>query len=100
MSLKAAKTSSHWMLPSKGAIWSVSVKSCERLFHLHLHDFTDTDHIPPFDGNIQWGEIFAAFKDINYEGVFMFEATSPTPEEVLRKTAAFPKTFVERYGSR
>ena len=72
----------------------------KRLFHLQLHDFTDTDHIAPFhvDGKIQWGEVFAAFKDIDYKGEFMFEAKNPTLEEVLQKTAAFPKTFVQRYG--
>ena len=71
----------------------------KRLFHLHLHDFTDTDHIAPFNGSIEWGEVFAALKDIDYKGELMFEATHPTAEEVLRKTGAFPKTFVERYGS-
>ena len=65
----------------------------KRLFHVHLHDFTDRDHIPPFDGNIQWQEIFAAFEDITYEGEFMFEAAG-TPKEVLQKTASFPETFV------
>ncbi len=72
----------------------------ERLFHVHLHDFLERDHMPPFDGNIQWGEIFAALKDIGYEGEFLFEAEVGTPEEVLEKTAAFPGTFIQRYGSR
>ena len=71
----------------------------KRLWHVHLHDFTDTDHIPPFDGNVQWGEIFTAFQDIGYEGQFMFEAGHVTAEEVLQKTADFPKTFVRRYGT-
>ncbi len=72
----------------------------ERVFHVHLHDFTERDHIAPFDGNIQWGEIFAAFKDIGYEGELMFEAEAGRPEEVLQKTAAFPETFIRHYGSR
>ena len=81
----------------------------ERLFHLHLNDFTNGNKIAPFDGNIHWGEVFAALKDIDYKGTFMFEV-SPfrkqsingdiPPKEVLRKVAAFPKTFVERYRSR
>ena len=69
----------------------------KRLFHLHLHDFTDTDHKPAFDGNIEWGEVFAALKDIDYKGELMFEVSHATAEDVLRKTAAFPKTLVERY---
>ena len=72
----------------------------KRLFHLHLHDFTDTDHKPAFDGNIEWGEVFAALKDIDYKGELMFEVSQATADDVLRKTAAFPKTFVERYGDR
>jgi len=73
---------------------------CEhRLLHLHLHDFTDTDHYPPFDGNIQWGEIFSALQDIGYAGEFMFEAVARVSlEDTLRKTSAFPGDFTARYG--
>ena len=70
-----------------------------RLFHLHLHDFADTDHYPPFDGNIQWGEIFSALQDIGYTGEFMFESTTRvSPEDTLKKIAAFPDEFAVRYG--
>lgn len=77
-----------------------AMRVCEhRLFHLHLHDFADTDHYPPFDGNIQWGEIFSALQDIGYTGEFMFEAVSRTSlEDTLKKTAAFPGEFTARYG--
>ena len=73
--------------------------SCEhRLFHLHLHDFTNTDHYPPFDGSIQWGEIFSALQDIGYTGEFMFEAAARVSlEDTLKKTAAFPGEFTARY---
>jgi sugar phosphate isomerase/epimerase len=77
----------------------------ERLIHVHLHDFIETDHIAPLDGNLQWDEIFAAFRDIDYQGLFMFEPLYPagkreqSPEYVIRKTAEFPDAFVERYGS-
>lgn len=71
----------------------------DRLFHVHLHDFVDGDHYPPFDGTIQWDEIFGAFQDIGYAGEFMFEAVSRTSlEDTLEKTAAFPAEFVRRYG--
>ena len=69
-----------------------------RLFHVHLHDVTDGDHRPAFDGNIQWDDLFAAFRDIAYTGEFMFESAYPDDEVVLAKTAAFPQAFVQRYG--
>ena len=70
----------------------------DRLFHLHLHDFIDADHYPPFDGNIQWGEIFSALQDIGYAGEFMFEAIARvSTEDTLKKTSAFPKEFTARY---
>ena len=75
-----------------------------RLIHLHLHDFLETDHVAPMDGNLQWAEVFGALKDIDYQGVFMFEALFPPdrrenrPEYVLGKTAEFPQAFATRYG--
>ncbi len=73
---------------------------CEhRLFHLHLHDTVDSDHYPPFDGNVRWDEVFSALQEINYRGEFMFEATARISlEDTLKKTAAFPKEFALRYG--
>ena len=73
---------------------------CEhRLLHLHLHDFADTDHYPPFDGGLQWGEIFSALHDINYAGEYMFEAVARVSiEDTLQKTSAFPDEFAARYG--
>ena len=75
-----------------------------RLIHLHLHDFLERDHIAPMDGNLQWAEVFGALKDIDYQGVFMFEALFPPdkienrPDYVLAKTAAFPQAFAAKYG--
>ena len=79
------------------------VQCGKRLIHLHLHDWVSRDHVSPLDGSIQWGEIFAAFKDIAYEGVFMFEALYPPmeeeacPEYVLGKVASFPVEFVNKF---
>ena len=81
-----------------------TMRQCgKRLIHLHLHDWVDRDHFAPLDGSIEWGEVFAAFKDIDYQGVFMFEALYPpekrelSPDYVLGKVASFPEGFVERY---
>ncbi len=72
---------------------------CEhRLFHLHLHDFVDSDHYPPFDGDIQWGEVFSVLQDMGYAGEFMFEADAQVSlEDTLKKTSAFPNEFAVRY---
>ncbi len=86
----------------------------QRLAHVHLHDFIDTDpyppndryphppfdHYPPFDGYIQWQEVFAALRDINYAGTLMFEAGDRISlEDTLTKVAAFPREFAKRYPS-
>ena len=77
----------------------------DRLIHLHLHDFRETDHLAPMDGDIEWGEIFEAFRDVDYQGQLMFEsawrdtARTLDPEYVLARTAAFPQNFAERYGA-
>ena len=70
-----------------------------RLFHVHLHDFIDADHYPPFDGDIQWKEIFSVLQDSTYAGEFMFEAGSRVSvADTLKKTARFPEEFAARYG--
>jgi sugar phosphate isomerase/epimerase len=76
-----------------------------RVWHLHLHETFDLktrpDHRPPMhpDGIIEWGEVFAALKAINYKGVFLFEdGRGEEPEQWIRLAAAFPKNFVARYG--
>ena len=70
-----------------------------RLLHLHLHDFVEGDHYPPFDGSIQWDALFAGLQDANYAGELMFEAIARVSlEDTLAKTAAFPTEFVKRYG--
>ncbi len=90
----------------KGVARKTMAQCGGRLIHLHLHDWVDRDHFSPLDGDIQWDEVFAAFKDIGYSGWFMFEAAyAPgnrgelSPEYVLDKVATFPREFVKRYVS-
>ena len=75
-----------------------------RLQHIHLHDFVwsesrppffalGLDHHPPFEGNIQWVEIFRVLKEIGYEGKFMFE---PMPSKDSAGTIAKVGTVPER----
>ena len=67
-----------------------------RLVHVHLHDYNRTgpkmDHWPPFMGDIKWGEVFRALKDIEYDGVIMFEPSWVHPN-VLDSIAGFPARF-------
>ena len=86
-----------------------TVAGCgKRLISLHLHDYLEPewDHIAPMDGDLQWDEVFKAFRDIHYQGLFTFEAILEgpergrySPENILRKTAEFPEAFIQRYGS-
>jgi sugar phosphate isomerase/epimerase len=72
-----------------------------RLVHVHLHDFVDGDHYPPFDGGVRWDETFLGLQDVQYTGEFMFEAIARVSvTDTLKKTAAFPDEFVARYGDR
>ena len=82
------------------------VQCCDRVFHIHLHESFDleqrADHRPPLheDGIIEWGEIFAALKEINYRRELVFEdGRGENPSEWIRMTAAFPQAFVQRYGN-
>jgi len=70
-----------------------------RLMHLHLHDFLEGGHYPPFDGNVRWDEVWLALQEVGYTGEIMFEAIARgSVHNVLNKTAAFPEEFVKRYG--
>ena len=72
-----------------------------RLVHMHLHDFVESDHYPPFDGSVRWDETFLGLQDVAYAGEFMFEAgATVSVADTLTKTAAFPDEFAARYGSR
>ena len=77
-----------------------------RISHLHLHETFNLaqkrDHRPPLhkDGIIQWGEVFAALKDVDYKGELLFEdGRGENPEEWVRMTGEFPQEFVRRYGN-
>jgi sugar phosphate isomerase/epimerase len=79
----------------------------DRVFHVHLHETFNLDkqpdHRPPMhkDGIIEWGEVFLGLKDIGYTGELIFEdGRGEDPEDWIRHTADFPKTFMQKYGHR
>lgn len=92
-------------LVKRGRAGEVFALGGRRIWHLHLHETfrlqTKPDHQPPMhpDGIIEWGEVFAALKAIDYKGIFLFEdGRGENPEEWTRLAAAFPENFVARYG--
>jgi sugar phosphate isomerase/epimerase len=89
----------------KGRPGDVLAQGGRRIRHLHLHDTFDLktrpDHRAPMhpDGIIEWGEVFAAIKAIDYRGIFLFEdGRGENPEQWVRLAGAFPRNFVARYG--
>ncbi|HDZ20128.1 hypothetical protein LCGC14_0016820 [marine sediment metagenome] len=91
-----------WLNPfTKPGRAKAIVDLCDhRLVHIHLHDYhNDEDHRPPFEGEIEWGDLFDALDGIDYQGALMFESLPvQSPEDTLRKVGAFPEEFVRRYG--
>ncbi len=45
------------------------------LWSLHIHDNDGRRdlHLPPGDGNIEWRQVIAGLKEVNYQGPFMME---------------------------
>ena len=72
----------------------------QRLYHIHIHDYhNNEDHRPPFEGEIEWGDLFDSLDAINYQGALMFESLPlQSPDDTLQKVGAFPEEFVSRYG--
>jgi len=58
------------------------------LCHLHVHDNSgkNDDHYFPFEGNIDWKKFVEGLKEINYQGVFMFELRKKTNNEKMLRT--------------
>ncbi len=89
----------------KGRAGNVLAQGGRRIWHLHLHDTFDLktkpDHRAPMhpDGIIEWGEVFAAIKAIDYRGIFLFEdGRGENPKQWVRLVGEFPTNFVARYG--
>ncbi|MBN1676031.1 MAG: sugar phosphate isomerase/epimerase [Kiritimatiellae bacterium] len=81
-----------------------AVSQCgARLVHTHLHDTVDHDHYAPFHpaGRIQWAEVFRGLRDIDYQGLFLFELlTRDGTEATLRESLAAVRAFPERLAAR
>ncbi len=62
------------LIPFGGDLGAVVRLLGERLVHLHLHDVVGaTDHVAPGTGCVDWAGLFAALRDIRYQGMFCLE---------------------------
>ena len=62
----------------------------DKLAALHLHDNNglSDQHLLPFSGTINWGDIIDRLKDINYKGVFSLELDAQSNNVVNHYTAS------------
>jgi len=87
----------------KGRAYEAICQAGQIISHLHLHDIVNnkTDHYPPFEGDMQWVEIFLALWKTGYSGKFMFEAQPKlSVENTLKKVAGFPCDLISAYRGR
>ena len=66
----------------------------DKLKATHISDFfnIDSDHLPPFQGRVDWPPIMEALRDIRYAGDFTYEIhrfTSTMPEELVPEALAY-----------
>ena len=76
-----------------------------KLLHVHDNDYTYDQHLLPYLGKIDWGEVTKALGDIDYDGDLTLEIYAPdTPDELLQPTydyfdnvGKYPLNEIERY---
>jgi sugar phosphate isomerase/epimerase len=57
--------------------------------HVHDNRGRSDEHLPPFEGTIDWDAAIMGTQKIGYDGVLMFEAAGQgSPDDVLRRLAA------------
>ena len=58
----------------------------DKLVTLHVsdYDFVDERHWLPGEGDIDWSGIVEALRDVDYQGVFMYEISPKCPKTILR----------------
>ncbi len=57
--------------------------AADRLVHIHAHDNhgAQDDHLVPGKGSIRWDDVFAALREIRFEGAFTVELSDPARGE-------------------
>ena len=58
----------------------------DRLLTVHIsdYDFVDEKHWLPGEGDIDWPTLMNTFKEVGYQGVFMYELELKTPDSIMR----------------
>lgn len=58
----------------------------DRLLTVHIsdYDFVDEKHWLPGEGDIDWPTLMNTFKEVGYQGVFMYELELATPDSISR----------------
>ena len=71
----------HWSAEGVG----VGAAMRGRMFTVHLHDNNGSrdEHLLPFDGTADWGEVARALDAAGYTGPYVFESGSPGWEQVI-----------------
>jgi len=55
--------------------------------HIHDNGGRSDEHLPPFEGNIDWASALIATQKVGYDGTFMLEvAGAGAPDQVLART--------------
>jgi len=74
-----------------------AIETCSgHLVTTHLHDNRrkSDDHLPPWEGGIDWPAALMSMQKIGYDGTWLFEvANVATPKTVLEKTASARERF-------
>jgi sugar phosphate isomerase/epimerase len=64
--------------------------------HVHDNRGKTDEHLPPFEGRIDWPTTLMSLQKVGYEGCIMFElANTSTPREVLQKSVEVRRKFDE-----
>lgn len=52
--------------------------------HISDHDFVNERHWLPGEGKLDWNKMLAAFSEIGYNGVWMYEMELECPKTIIR----------------
>ena len=82
----------------QGADVSACIRALgKKIVRTHISDCDSINerHWLPGEGELDWQEIYRAFLDIGYDGVWLYECALSTPPTILRDRELTPKDIVE-----
>ena len=63
--------------------------------HVSDYDFVNERHWLPGEGKNDWQGILEALKEINYEGIWLYEINMDIPNTIIRKRRLTPNDFIK-----